>query len=301
MSNTLLVAGAAGNLGRQVIEALLDAKVGNIIATTRDPSKLADFSARGVDVRAADYDKPETLETAFRGADRLLLISTDAVYVPGQRLAQHKAAIAAAEKAGVKHIIYTSVPAPQPSAESSVEDDHFWTEHAIAASGMSWTFMRHALYQDLLLYSLPQVIASGTLATATRNRGRHSVAREDCARADAAVLASSDTDNRIYEVTGPAAVTAEELAAILTAALGKQIAHLEISKDQLRDGLTGAGMPASVAGMLARFDEATALGFYGTVTPVVEELTGRRPMDIQEFLSKHRGIFDAKAGDGPSQ
>ena len=288
MSNTLLVAGAAGQLGRQVVEILLGGKVGNIVATTRDPSKLADLSARGVDVRAADYDKPATLETAFKGADRLLLISTDAVYVPGQRLAQHKAAIAAAEKAGVKHIVYTSVPAPQPSAESAVEDDHFWTEQAIAASGMSWTFMRHALYQDLLLYTLPQAIASGNLVTATGNRGRHSVAREDCARADAAVLASSDVSKRIYEVTGPAAVTAEEVAGIVSELIGKHISHASVTKEQLRAGLAEAGLPPSVAGMMARFDEATALGFHGAVTSVVEDLTGWSPLTVREFLTRNR-------------
>ncbi len=142
MTQTLLVTGAAGQLGRRVVEYLLERKAGPIIATTRDPSKLADLAAKGVEVRAADFDKPEALGPAFAGADRLLLISTDAVYVPGQRLAQHKAAISAAEKVGVKHIVYTSLPSPKPNSESIIEDDHFWTEQAIAASSMSWTFMR---------------------------------------------------------------------------------------------------------------------------------------------------------------
>ncbi|CAE6780418.1 NAD(P)H-binding protein [Xanthomonas arboricola] len=104
MSQRLLVTGAAGQLGRRVVEILLERNITSIVATTRTPSKLADLAARGVEVRAADFDKPETLATAFAGVDRLLLISTDAIYVPGRRLAQHKAAIAAAEKAGVKHI-----------------------------------------------------------------------------------------------------------------------------------------------------------------------------------------------------
>jgi NAD(P)H dehydrogenase (quinone) len=297
MSQRLLVTGAAGQLGRRVVESLLEINAGPIVAATRDPSKLDDLAAKGVEVRTADFDKPETLPSAFAGIDRLLLISTDAVYVPGQRLAQHKAAIAAAEKAGVKHIIYTSLPAPQPSRESVIEDDHFWTEQAIAASSMSWTIMRHGLYADNLLWSLPQAIASGTLATATANRGRHWVTREDCARADAAVLASDETTRRIYEITGPAAVTAEELAAIVSELTDKPLTHVGISAAMLRDGLAGAGLPPTLIGALVGFDTATALGFHATVTPAVEELTGRKPTSVRDFLVAHKAALQPAAGE----
>ncbi len=291
MSETLLVTGAAGQLGQRVVETLLDLGAGPIIATTRDPTKLADLDCTRRHRPRCRLRRSVSACDSVRGADRLLLISTDAVYQPGQRLAQHRAAIAAAEEAGVKHIVYTSVPAPQPSAESPVEDDHFWTEQAIAASGMTWTFMRHALYQELLLYSLPQGIASGQMATATGDKGRHSVSREDCARADAAVLASSDRTNRIYEVTGPAAVPASEVLALVAEIAGKQIDHISISKDDLKSALTGAGLPPSVARMMARFDEATALGFHGTVTDVVRQLTGHEPRSVREFLLENRAAL----------
>lgn len=295
MSQRLLVTGAAGQLGRRVVEILLASNAASIIATTRDPSKLADLAAKGVEVRAADFDKPETLASAFDGADRLLLISTDAVYVPGQRLGQHKAAIAAAEQAGVKHIIYTSLPAPRPSNDSIIENDHFWTEQAIAASAMSWTFLRHALYTDNLLWSLPQAIASGTLTTATVNRGRHSVTREDCARVDAAVLASEDTTRRIYEITGPAAVTAEEVAAIVTSLTGKPVAHAAISPATLCEGLAGAGLPPTMIGALVGFDVATSLGFHETVTPAIKDLTGTAPTSVRDFLAAHQDALRSPA------
>jgi len=291
MAKTLLVTGAAGHLGRRVVDHLLERNAGPIIATTRDPSKLADLAAKGVDVRAADFDRPETLAAAFAGTDRLLLISTDAVYVPGQRLAQHKAAIAAAEKAGVEHIVYTSLPAPQPSSESIIEDDHFWTEQAIAASAMSWTFMRHGLYTDGLLWFLPQALQSGTWATATRNKPRHYVTRDDCAHADAAVLASGDTTKRIYEITGPAAATPEEVAAIVSDVIGRPLVHADVPVDVLRKGLESAGLPPTLVGAMSGFDIATALGFYGTVTPAVEELTGRSPMSVRDFVTANKAAF----------
>lgn len=291
MTQTLLVTGAAGHLGRRVVDYLLERNAGPIIATTRDPSKLAELAAKGVDVRAADFDKPETLSSAFAGADRLLLISTDAVYVPGQRVAQHKAAIAAAEMAGVKHIVYTSLPSPKPNSDSIIEDDHFWTEQAIAASSMSWTFMRHGLYTDGLLWFLPQALQSGTWATATRNKPRHNVTRDDCAHADAAVLASGDTTNRIYEITGPAAPTAEEVAAIVSEATGKPLTHVDVSVDALRKGLEGAGLPPTLVGAMSGFDIATALGFYGTVSSAVEELTGRAPTSVRDWIMANRRAF----------
>ena len=129
MSHRLLVTGANGHLGRRVVEILLQQKSGPVVAATRDPAKVTDLAARGAEVRAADFSQPSSLKSAFAGVDHLLLISTDAVFVPGQRLAQHKAAVAAAQAAGVKHILYTSVVSPFPS-DSIIENDHFWTEQA---------------------------------------------------------------------------------------------------------------------------------------------------------------------------
>src|SRR3972149_1471990 len=115
MSNRLLVTGANGHLGRRAVETLLQKKAGPVVAATRDPAKIADLAAKGAEVRAADFGNPETLQAAFAGIDRLLLISTDAIIVPGQRLGQHRAAVATAQAAGVKHILYTSVVSPFPS------------------------------------------------------------------------------------------------------------------------------------------------------------------------------------------
>ncbi|MEO8779418.1 MAG: SDR family oxidoreductase [Rhodanobacter sp.] len=296
MSQRLLVTGAAGHLGRRVVEILLEKNAGHIVATTRDPSKLADLAARGVEVRVADFDKPETLASAFAGVDRLLLISTDAMHVAGQRLSQHKAAIAAAEEAGVKHIVYTSLPAPQPSSDNPVETDHFWTELAIATSSMSWTFMRHALYADTLPWRLPQALASGKLVSATGNRGRHFVTREDCAHADAAVLASPDTTDRIYEVTGPAAITFDEIAAIASELTGKPLVHVAVDADKFRAGLAAAGAPPVMIKIMTGFDVATALGFHGTVTPVVKDLTGREPTSVRDYLVSNKAALDGVAG-----
>jgi NAD(P)H dehydrogenase (quinone) len=286
MSQTLLVTGAAGQLGRLVVQFLLETPGVNpssIVATTRDPSKLADFAAKGVQVRAADFNQPETLPAAFAGVDRILLISTGDIFVDGQRLGQHKAAVDAAAKAGVKHILYTSVISPKPNPSSIIENDHFWTEQAIMASGMSWTMLRHGLYTDNMLRTLPGAIASGVFTTATGSGPRNWVTREDCARADAAALASTDAGCKIYDITGPEAINADAVVAIIAELTGKPLVHKAIPSAALREGLVAAKLPPTLIGAMVGFDEATALGYYAVVTPAVEMLTGRKPAAVREF------------------
>jgi len=286
-NSPLIVTGAGGHLGRQVVENLLAAQAGPIVATTRNPGKLADLAARGVTVRPADFNDPASLAQAFAGGGRLLLISTDDLAQPGKRLAQHRAAVAAAEAAGVTHVVYTSVTAAHPTPQSSLSDDHFWTEQALAASGMDWTFLRNNLYADLLLHALPHAVATGKLFTATGTGGRSYVTREDCARAAAAALHSAQ-GRRIYDITGPSAVTLDEVAALAAEIAGKPVAHVALTPDALRPGLAAAGLPPFMVDVLVDFDVETAQGYSAVVTPAVEELTGRAPASVADFLKANR-------------
>src|SRR5215469_9569964 len=114
-NRTLLVTGASGQLGRRVVALLLEAKAGRIVAATRNPDKIADLAGGGAIVRQANFEDPASLPNAFAGADRVLMISTDAIDKPGRRLQQHRNAVQAVARAGAKHIIYTSMPNPDVS------------------------------------------------------------------------------------------------------------------------------------------------------------------------------------------
>jgi NAD(P)H dehydrogenase (quinone) len=159
-----LVTGAAGQLGRAVINHLASTykvPASKIIAATRDPSKLADLKAKGIAVRAADFNDEAGLVKAFQGAKRILIISTDS-FEPGARQKQHVAAVRAAEKAGAAHVLYTSMPKPETSAVLFAPD-HLSTEKALSSSGLKgWTVLRHNWYAENLLFSLPQTVQSGT-------------------------------------------------------------------------------------------------------------------------------------------
>ena len=289
INDRLLVTGANGQLGRAVVEELLRLGATHVVAATRTPEKLSHLSERGVEVRAADFDHPETLHNAFAGMDRLALISTDALAVPGQRLAQHRAAIAAAVESGVKHVVYTSAPSPHPTAEGSLDNDHFWTEAALFASPLTWTILRNQLYMELILMGAGQATKSGQLFSATGGKGRAYVRRADCARAVAGALVGAQ-GSEILDVTGPAAVTQEELAALLGEVSGRIVAHVEVPPAGLAEGLSHAGLPPSLVNALVDFDVAASQGYHALVTPTVERLTGTAPQELQEFLRQHLAV-----------
>lgn len=282
-SSKLLVTGASGQLGRRVVELLLEAGATDVVAATRDPAKLADLAARGVEVRKADFDDPATLPAAFAGVERLLLISTDALAQPGQRIAQHRAAVDAAVKAGVKHIAYTSGPSPYPEPNGGLLDDHFWSEQAVIGSGADFTILRHNLYAETILMGAAHTVESGQLFSAAAGRGRAYVTREDCAQVDAATLLGA-SGKQILDVSGPEAVTPDALAAVLAEISGKPVAAVALTAEQLGGGLRAAGLPPFLADALADFDVQASRGYHAIVTPTVKALTGREPTSVRDFL-----------------
>jgi len=283
----LLVTGASGHLGRIAVEELLARGATRIIAGTRDPSKLADLAAKGVEVRKLDFNDPASLPAAFAGVERLLLISTDGI---GSRRAQHEAAIAAAKLAGVRHIVYTSAPAARPNADAGLNPEHFWTEVAIAASGLGFTILRNYMYAENNLADAAHVIASGQLFGLIGDRGTAYVTRADAARTAAGALLSAE-GNTIEDVTGPAPVTNERRAALYTEITGKPVAVIPLSPADLKAGLVAAGLPEGYAEALTAFQRDAATGYHGVVTDVVERYTGRKPQALRDFLLANKAAL----------
>ena len=293
MTQTLLVTGASGHLGRRVIELLLEAKAGHLIATSRSPEKLADLAELGVEVRQADFDRPEALVKAFSGADRLLLISTDAVDGTDRRIVQHRNAVNAAEQAGVKHVIYTSLTRPEPGTPILLAPDHHATEHALAASSLDWTVLRNNVYTDMLVMSLPQAVATGQLVAAAGEGGVGYVTREDCARAAAAALSATTSGRTTLDITGPEVVTYAALAQIAGDITGRPVSYLNVPPEAMVEGMVGAGFPQGVAELLVSFQTATAQGYLALATDTVAELTGTAPQSVRDFLLAHKAALVA--------
>ena len=284
-ASTLLVTGAAGHLGRATLEHLLKAGHTRLVATTRNPEGLAEFAARGVEIRKADFDDATTLDAAFQGVDRLLIISTSSFDFPGQRLAQHKRAIAAAAAAGVKHVLYTSVVrADEAQSPLILAADHRATEAALIESGLDYTILRNNWYSENLAGDIQHALATGTLATATGEGKVGWVTRDDCARAAAAALASDFVGKRIVDVTGPAALSLLEIAEVLSQVSGKAIAFAALPSAVRQGIFEQIGLPAGLAQVLVNSEEAISQGWLSTVSNDVEALTGKKPASIEEFL-----------------
>ena len=289
---TLLVTGASGQLGRRVLQLLLDKKSGPIIATTRTPASLADFAAKGVEVREASFDQPESLATAFKGADRALLISTDALDRPGHRLEQHLATIKALAAAGVKHVVYTSLTRPEDSVVT-IAPDHQKTEEALAASTLDFTILRNNMYIDLALGVFAAAVASGQLVDARAKGKIGFVTREDCAQAAAAALSATTTGRTTLEITGPESLSSDQIAAALSDITGKQVGHVAVPFAAAIEGMVKHGLPQPVAEMMASFDAACEKGQLDLATDAVKQLTGRAPQSVNEFLKANRAALGA--------
>ncbi|RUU51966.1 SDR family oxidoreductase [Mesorhizobium sp. M2C.T.Ca.TU.002.02.1.1] len=295
MTETLLVTGASGQLGRAVINHLLGAQKiapSSIIATTRDPENLADLAALGIAVRAADFNDRTSLEKAFAGADRVLIISTgDLDLKTGRRLKQHQAAVAAAQAAGVSHLLYTSMPNPEPGSPVLFAGDHHGTEQAIKASGIPYTIFRNGWYQENLFMSLPHAISAGKWYTSAADGRIAHGARDDMAAAIAAGLASGSKESRIYTLTGPQAYTTNEIAALVSEVTGKPLEVIQLPDDALTEGVKAAGVPEDFARIIVSFDANTRAGRIAEVTDAVEKLSGRKPRTLKQFLEANKAAL----------
>ncbi|WFS02811.1 SDR family oxidoreductase [Rhizobium tumorigenes] len=292
---TLLVTGAAGKLGQSVVHHLIETykvAAGDIVAATRSPEKLATLAAKGVVTRKADFDDAAGLVSAFAGVDRLLIISTDSLDTPGKRLAQHKAAIEAAKAAGVKHILYTSMPNPDKSLVTFAPD-HLGTENAIKASGIGYTILRDAWYLDNFMMSLPHNLQGGKWYTATSGGKAPYISREDCALAIAAALASSDTESKTYTLTGSTSYSIKDVASTVSAITGRPLEVIDVTDEQLAAGMAGAGLPPFLVEMLVSADANIRAGNFDSLTADFTTLTGKVPQTLRSFFEERKAELAA--------
>lgn len=303
----IVLTGASGHYGKMATDRLISQGRGrDLILITRTPAKLADRAAAGCDVRYGDFDKPETLVAAVRGADKMLLISGTRV---GARVIQHKAAIDAAAAAGVGHIAYTSFVNVDEANPAIVTIDHRETENLIRKSGAAWTMLRDAHYADAMIMNAgPGFIASGKWLTSTKGAREAMVWREDCVNCAVAVLTQPGHENKAYPITGPNRENFAEVAQMLGAAVGKRIELVETDDEGMYAHFDALGIPRepvddqSVAGIpwnsddMVSFERSIREGFLDVCTDDVEKLTGRRARSVQEMINANLGFLRQVAG-----
>jgi len=283
----IAVTGASGKLGRATITFLLDRSVPatSIVAVVRDPAKVADLAGGDVQVRRGDYTDPASLESAFRGVDKLLFISTSAL--GEERLLHHRNVVKAARAAGVKHILYTSVVSPSPTAKFAASPGHFQTEALIRESGIAYTFFRNNLYLDIVPFMFGEAIETGTLTHAAGAGRIGFIARDDIAEALATVLTKGEHANREYEITVSfAPYSMADVATGLGKATGKAVSCTEATPEALRKRLEARGLPAPAIAMSLGMADAIRAGEFDATSPALEGFLGRPPLRLEPFLKK---------------
>lgn len=253
----IVVTGATGQLGHLVIKALLKKVPAlSIVAAVRNVEKARDIAALGVQVRHADYSQPASWDTALKGADKVLLISSSEI---GQRAKQHRAVIDAAKKAGVKLLAYTSVLRADTSP-LGLAAEHKETEAYIRASGVPFALLRHGWYTENYTAGIPGALAHGAVYGCAGSGRIASATRADYAEADAAVLTADNQAGKVYELAGDTAYTLAELAAETSRQSGKNIGYVNLPEAEYKNALVKVGLPEVVAGLLSDSDTGASKG-----------------------------------------
>lgn len=282
----IVITGATGHLGKEVVDFLLknNYPASHISVLVRNVEKAAGLQEKGVQVKQGDYDHYESLVHAFKGADKLLLVSGTDLAKRGE---QQRRAVDAAKEAGVQHILYTSFVRKNEDASSPlamIAASHLQTEQDIKASGLSYTILKNALYADALpMFFGDKVMETGIVLPAGEGRAAYTT-RSDMAEATAHILAGEGHENKTYTLANTANYTLYEAAAALSRIAGKDIPYTSPSKEDYIERLAQAGLPPEYAGFYAGFGDAIRQEEFYTEQSDLEGFLGRKPVTLAAFL-----------------
>ncbi|MEU6452963.1 SDR family oxidoreductase [Streptomyces sp. NPDC047065] len=278
---SIVVTGATGHLGRHVVRQLLEkVPADQVTAVVRDRDKAADLAADGVRLAVADYNAPETFDGLFASGDRVLLISGNE-FDKG-RVQQHTVVIDAAKKAGVALLAYTSAPS---SLKAALADDHRATEDVLVGSGVPYVLLRNGWYHENYTEQLAPVLEHGAVVQAAGEGRISSASRADYAAAAVAVLTGEGHENKAYELGGDEAWGYAEYAAELSRQTGKEIPYTPVSAEAYTGILTGAGLPAPLAAILAGVEDSIEKGELVVTSGDLSRLTGRPTTPLAEAVA----------------
>jgi len=295
----LIVTGASGNYGRAAVEGILTrVPPADLIVMTRRPEKLADLAARGVTVRRGDFDDPASLLAAFKGGEKLLMISTGRV---GRRLPQHTNAVRSAAQAGVKHIGYTAFIGAGGPSPALVVKEHSATEALLRQSGLIWTALRDSQYTEAMVEAAaPISIASGRWPASAGDGKVGFVTRRDCAAVAVAVMTTRGHENTAYNITGPELLSFRDVAAIAAEVSGHPIEYVVVDDESMYRHFDALGIPRDavddqmVKGVpwssndMVSFEQGIRGGFMAVLSDDVEKLTGQKPQSLRSVFLEHQ-------------
>ena len=282
----IVITAATGRLGRAVASELKHRAVSraDVRLAARSPEKLAELAAEGFATVRADYTNPASLRSAFEGADVALLIS--GVTANEQRIAEHRAAIDAAKAARVRRIVYTSSTNPTPKSLFPFAAVHGKTEAYLEASGLEYTILRNNQYAANLDEQLLQSKSNDLLASPAADAKVAYVTHDDAAAAAVGALLGSGHENKIYEITGPEAVTLYEIAAVLSAARGRRVDVVKSALADVHAYVQSLKLAPYLVEALVGSLAAMAAGEYERVSGDAAMLAGRPTLSMRDYVKR---------------
>jgi NAD(P)H dehydrogenase (quinone) len=280
--HVIVVSGANGQLGRAVVDGLLErVPAGQLGVSVRDPEKAAELAARGVRVRRGDFDDPASLAHAFEDATQVLVVSTDSLGEEAVR--RHRSAIETAASAGAKRILYTSHMGANPASPCAPMPDHAATEAALMATGVPFTALRNGFYASSAVMLLHGAVETGELV-APQDGPVAWTTPADLAAAAVHALTTDDLDGITPPLTGPEALDLDGVARIASAVAGRPVRRVVVSDAEYRERLVANGVPGPYADLLIGMFAASRQGDFAPADPTLARLLGRPATALVDVL-----------------
>lgn len=283
----ILVTGGTGTVGSEMVR-ILSERGARVRALVRDPGRAAAIVRYGVETVRGDLSDPSTLRAPLEGCDHVFLLSSPD---PSQ-VAWQGNLIEAAKASGAKpHVVKLSAIGAALDAPFRIGRWHAQTERHLEDSDLPWTLMRPGSFVQNFFHFAASIAGEGAFhQPAGDGRVAHVDAR-DVAEAAARVLLESGHQYKVYELTGPEALTGEEVAERFSAATGKPVRYVNVSPEATAEAMRAAGMPDWYVGMLLELFELQRNGTSARITPTLRTLLGRPPRTVDRFARDHAAAF----------
>jgi uncharacterized protein YbjT (DUF2867 family) len=284
----ILVTGATGLAGSAVIREF----VWNgypVRALVRSRAKARAFQAfPTVELVEGDMSRPATLQEALSGVDQVLLISS-----PDQQMVERQSTfIDAAKKADVRHIVkFSGLSAADIDTPFVFGSMHAEIERYLEGSGLAWTHLRPGQFMTEYLREVPTILAQGGLFLPLEDARLVPVDVADIAKAAFALLTTPGHEAKIYAMSGPEALSMEEVAEQISRAIGKTVRYVSITREERKQALLAAGVPSFSVDALDVQAGERLKGTEATVHPETHTALGIAPTPFAEFAGRHAGAF----------
>jgi len=284
----ILVTGATGTTGREIVGELRRLGVVGVRALVRDPARAAFIREAEFETAEGDFDRPETLGAALEGVERVLLLTPPTP----QTFAQQSAFVEAARRAGVRHVVKFSAIGADADAPEGFGKWHGQSEDLLKSSGLAWTMLRPNFFMQNILWQARQIVATGAIYQPVGEARASFIDVRDIAAVAARALTEPGHEGQTYVLTGPEALSYRDIAAKLSDATGRQINYVPITPAQFREGALGAGQPEWLVSALERLNELFASGRAAEVNDNVRRVGKKEPTTFDQFARDHAAAFE---------